>query len=44
MVYKIAGGIGLILLGLGMAGIGGIPHALTGIVLAIAGIALLAGF
>lgn len=43
MVYKIAGGIGLTLLGITMLGID-IPEQITGISLLIAGVALLAGF
>lgn len=43
MVYKICGGIGLILLGAGMLGFNGFPDVVTGIFLFIAGIALLAG-
>jgi hypothetical protein len=44
MVYRIAGGIALALLGISMLGIAGIPPAIIGIALLVAGIALLAGF
>lgn len=44
MVYKIAGGVGLTLLGLSMLGLTAVPQVLTGVLLLIAGIALLAGF
>ncbi len=41
MVYRIAGGIGLTLLGLSMLGIA-IPAAITGVALLVGGVALLA--
>lgn len=43
MVYRIAGGIGLTLLGLATFGLA-IPAAITGIALVIGGVALLGGF
>lgn len=43
MVYRVAGGIFLLLLGLDFLGVGGVPSTITGIVGVIAGIALLAG-
>lgn len=43
MVYRIAGGIGITLLGLSMVGVTAIPSIITGIALLIGGIALLAG-
>ncbi len=43
MVYRIAGGIGLLLLGLGMVGLGGVPAPLTGAFLVVGAIGLLAG-
>jgi hypothetical protein len=43
MVYRIAGGIGLLLLGIGMAGLGGIPGPITGAFLVVGAIGLLAG-
>lgn len=44
MVFRITGGIGILLLGLSMAGAAGIvPEPLTGLLLAIAGLALLLG-
>lgn len=42
-VYRVAGGIGFILLALPMLGLGQVPPVVTGIVLVIAGVALLAG-
>lgn len=44
MVYRICGGIGLVLLGLGLAGIASVPDVVTGIFLLIGGLGLLAGF
>ena len=44
MVYKIIGGIGLILLGASMAGFTPITLTVVGIILIVAGIALLAGY
>lgn len=44
MVYRIAGGIFITLLGLSMVGIAILPTEATGIIGIIAGIALLAGF
>lgn len=44
MVYRIAGGLGLALLGLGALGIAHISNELTGVFLLVGGIALLAGF
>lgn len=45
MVYRIAGGIGLVLIGLMLIGVSGIPYLtlLTGAALLVGGIALLAG-
>jgi len=43
MVYKITGGIFLILLGISLLGIAGVPDVITGVFGLIAGIALLAG-
>jgi len=43
MVYKIAGGIGFILLAIPLFGIAAVPAVLTGVVLLVAGIALIAG-
>lgn len=43
MVYRVTGGVGLLLLGLSTAGFLSVGSGLIGIVLIIAGIALLAG-
>jgi hypothetical protein len=43
MVYRITGGIGLLLLGLTMVSGGAIPTAITGVFLLVAGITLLDG-
>ena len=44
MVYRICGGIALLLLGLGAIGMNTIPTPLIGLFLLIGGVALLAGF
>lgn len=44
MVYRVCGGIGLLLLGIGAIGMNNIPAPLIGVFLVIGGIALLAGF
>ena len=43
MLWRLAGGLGLLLLGLGMLGLPGIPKAITGALILVGGIALLAG-
>jgi hypothetical protein len=43
MLFRICGGIGITLLGLGMVGVFGIPSIVTGIFLIIGGIGLIAG-
>lgn len=43
MVYKVIGGIFLVLLGLSLCGITVIPSIVTGVLGVIAGVALLAG-
>jgi len=43
MVWKIAGGIGITLLGLSFVGFFGVGDTIIGVLLVIAGIALLAG-
>lgn len=43
MIYRISGGIGLLLLGLSTLGVAAIPGAIIGVCLLVAGIALLAG-
>lgn len=42
-IYRIAGGIGIILLALPLLGILAVPSLVTGLFLLVAGIALLAG-
>lgn len=44
MVYRIAGGIFFILLGIQSFGLGAVPTWFTGIIAFIAGLALLCGF
>lgn len=43
MLYRISGGIGFILLGLSMAGNALVSNGVTGVILVVAGVALLAG-
>lgn len=43
MVFRITGGIGLLLLGLQMVGVAAIPSLIIGVLLLVAGIALIAG-
>lgn len=43
MVYRIAGGLALGVLGLSTVGVSGIPTMLIGVLLIVAGVALLAG-
>jgi len=44
MVWRIAGGIGIALLGLSLAGVFSAGDIIIGVLLIVAGIALLAGF
>jgi len=44
MVWKIAGGIGITLLGLSLAGVFSTVDIIIGVLLIVAGVALLAGF
>lgn len=43
MLFRICGGLGLLMLGINMLGIAGIPQQLTGALLFIGAIGLLAG-
>lgn len=44
MIYRIFGGVGLLLLGIGAIGMNSIPAPLIGVFLVIGAVALLAGF